>query len=780
MYTLNTRAREHIPYLLTHLPWLILLGWLTNITWFLTDDAFISFRYARNLLEGHGLVFNPGEYVEGYSNFLWVLELAALWGLFGLQPEHAAPWLSVACTVGTIAAMLWWVAHIPVLHNQRLVAWMAMGLVCSSATFAAWTSAGGLETRQFTLFIVLGVVCLGLYRHSPWGLLAASLSLTAAAYTRPEGPLFAALSFAWFAIQYILTNRRLPWRELTILVMPFVLLVAAHYLFRYSYYGEWLPNTYYAKHVRPWYESGFRYLSAAALDTGLYLLLPLTCLTMWTRWQKYQDGTYALVLLYVVVHMAYLLRIGGDHFEYRPLDFYWPLLAVPAAAAIVQIGTVIAGRIRVGWIGGISSYQVWALLLFLPVLFYTSAIQGIWLVKDHPLLERIFQQGTEGNVQNVAPTENNNENNEESTQRLHAGIPGTPLIVPQRYRYLVPPGLLQILMISRDMHSQLDKTVALSVLAHREFTNTFLQAWKPYETMARGVIPDDALIAFKGVGIMPYYLPDLKIVDLYGLTDTTIARTPVTRPNYARKIAHDRWPAPGYLEERGVNLQIHPAAFSEAQALALANYALQVGPELWMPFDSHDHQWVVERFADRDLRTRAVPDLTDPAGNRFFLDGHVYIGEQFLARFENGLDGWRVEGEVVIRNVYDSYQNRLLTLGNSGFSFLTSFHPNLNTIGKALSPQFSARADQYLVFLFAGSGHDNIGVRLWADGEEVAVWHGQHPERFALGVYPLAAVAAKRLQLELFDDELENFDDELDSGISISLDHVMLARRIRQ
>ena len=780
---MNTRAREHIPYLLAHLPWLILLGWLTNITWFLTDDAFISFRYVRNLLEGHGLVFNPGEYVEGYSNFLWVLELAALWGLFGLQPEHAAPWLSVACTVGTIAAMLWWVAHIPALHNRGLVAWMAMGLVGSSVTFAIWTSAGGLETRQFTLFIVLGVVCLSLYRHSPWGLLAASLSLTAAAYTRPEGPLFAALSFAWFAIQYILTNRRLPWRELTILVMPVVLLVAAHYLFRYSYYGEWLPNTYYAKHVRPWYESGFRYLSAAALDTGLYLLLPLTCLTMWSRWQKYRDGTYALVLLYVVVHMNYLLRIGGDLFHYRPLDFYWPLLAVPAAAAIVQIGTVIAGRIRVGWIGGgrISSYQVWALLLFLPVLFYAGAIQGIWLAKDSALLERIFRQSTEDNVQNVAPTENNNENNEESTQRLYAGVPGTPLLVPQRYRYLVPPGLLRILSVSRDLRyqSHIQHQVAAPIDIHQWFINKVLPEWKPYEAMARGVIPDDALMAIGSVGVMPYYLADLRIIDLFGLTDATIARTPSLKTNQKRKIAHDRWPAPGYLEERGINLKIHPAAFSEAQALALANYALQVGPELWMPFDSSDHQWVVERFADRDLRTRVVPDPTDPAGNRFHLDGHVYIGEQFLARFENGLDGWRVEGEVVpYHNVYDLYTDRMLMLEN-GLGVLTTSYPE-KRVGKALSPQFSARADQYLVFLLAsGSGYDkvgrydNVGVRLWADGEEVMVWRGQHAARFALVVYPLAAVADKRLQLELFDYEIDDYS-------FISLSHVMLARRIRQ
>ena len=173
--------------ILPYLPWLALLVWLASVAWFLCDDAFISFRYVRNLLEGHGLIFNPGEYVEGYSNFLWVLELAAIWWALGVAPEAAAPWLSVAFTAGTVAAMLWWIARLPLLRHRGLVAWIALGLVCASATFAVWTSGGGLETRQFTFIVVLAVMCLSLYRDSRRGLLAASLSLAAAALTRPEG-----------------------------------------------------------------------------------------------------------------------------------------------------------------------------------------------------------------------------------------------------------------------------------------------------------------------------------------------------------------------------------------------------------------------------------------------------------------------------------------------------------------------------------------------------------------------------------------------------------------
>ena len=49
------------------------------------DDSFISFRYALNLIEGSGLVYNPGERVEGYSNLLWTL-LVALWMRLGADP----------------------------------------------------------------------------------------------------------------------------------------------------------------------------------------------------------------------------------------------------------------------------------------------------------------------------------------------------------------------------------------------------------------------------------------------------------------------------------------------------------------------------------------------------------------------------------------------------------------------------------------------------------------------------------------------------------------------
>ena len=70
--------------------------------------------------------------------------------------------------------------------------------------------------------------------------------------------------------------------------------------------------------------------------------------------------------------------------------------------------------------------------------------------------------------------------------------------------------------------------------------------------------------------------------------------------------------------------------------------------------------------------------------------------------------------------------------------------------GKALSPKFTATADQYLVFLIAGGRGEGVGLRLLANGAEVAVWNGLNTEKFELIVHPLAYVAGKSLQLELF------------------------------
>ena len=344
---------------------------------------------------------------------------------------------------------------------------------------------------------------------------------------------------------------------------------------------------------------------------------------------------------------------------------------------------------------------------------------------------------------------------------------------------LAAPGMDALVAVSNDLRASLvQNSVAVRFAFHRKIADRRINRYQPYENMERGIIPDDAVMAYGAVGITPYYLSELTIVDMFGLTDAVTARIPSKHPNSAREMAHDRQPPPGYLEERGVNIEIHMAADTAERALARAQYAVQIGPDLWMPFDSPDAQWVFSRFSKQTLSWNAPSFFskthpTIPSDNQFLHpDGIPLSGERFIGDFESGMNGWRIEGNAVTNHAdFELYQEQRDIIGNIGPSFLTSYHPTDGDIpmGSASSPEFAAEADQYLAFLIAGGMGDGVGARLLSDGEEVAVWRGENTEHFRPVIYPLAELAGKTLQLQLFDNESGGWGH-------IMLDHVLILR----
>lgn len=83
------------------------------------DDAYITYRYARNLIQGHGFVFNPGEYVLGTTAPLHGLLLAALGVFFNDLPV-------VANVVGFISAFI--LAYLMFLISSH-VGWPRAGII---------------------------------------------------------------------------------------------------------------------------------------------------------------------------------------------------------------------------------------------------------------------------------------------------------------------------------------------------------------------------------------------------------------------------------------------------------------------------------------------------------------------------------------------------------------------------------------------------------------------------------------------------------------------------
>jgi hypothetical protein len=308
---------------------------------FLCDDAFISFRYARNLAEGHGLVFNPGfERVEGFTNPSWVLLLGAL-AAAGAPPEVAANVLTLLLTVAlfwlvTSRSLAWlppgtprWVAALP-------VAWLAV-----TRSIAVW-STSGLETRLFEVLVVGGVfgvvdqvlaVRRGATEGAPWP--AAALGL--AAWTRPDGLLIGGVTLAC-AGGFLAARTRLTVRSVLRHGGTFGLAVGALFAARLAYYGTWLPNTYYAKvDGKTWWGMGGRYLAAFALEYGVLLWVPAIVLGVVACLRARRLEIPVLFAAAVLPHAAYVASIGGDHFEYRPLDLYFPFAFVILALGIAAL-----------------------------------------------------------------------------------------------------------------------------------------------------------------------------------------------------------------------------------------------------------------------------------------------------------------------------------------------------------------------------------------------------------------------------------------------------------
>lgn len=106
-----------------------------------SDDAYISYRYARNLSDGIGLVWNPGEHVEGYSNFLWVAILAGL-NKLGADIVESGRWLGYALAI--VAGLATYMLSRDLLEGEagRIAGLVAALLLAASGSWSLWATGG--------------------------------------------------------------------------------------------------------------------------------------------------------------------------------------------------------------------------------------------------------------------------------------------------------------------------------------------------------------------------------------------------------------------------------------------------------------------------------------------------------------------------------------------------------------------------------------------------------------------------------------------------------------
>jgi len=235
---------------------LLALAWagLTAPDW-TTDDAYISFRYARNLVDGHGLVFNQGERVEGYTNFLWTLWIAA--GLkSGFSAEGWSRFWGLLSYLGAILLLL--VNHRRLRAEFKEARWLLPLAGLGAAAIADWNifAASGLETAPFTFLILAGFLIVVRYPERPRVLALAGLVFGLACLIRQDGVLVAFVTGL-----FVLRHGRPRLRSALAFGASWALIAIPFLIWRVGYYGDLFPNSYYAKSAYlTWYTQGWHYV----------------------------------------------------------------------------------------------------------------------------------------------------------------------------------------------------------------------------------------------------------------------------------------------------------------------------------------------------------------------------------------------------------------------------------------------------------------------------------------------------------------------------------------
>lgn len=273
---------------------------------FFQDDSYVILRYAHNLLEGNGLTFNPSEAVEGYTELLWTLLVAA--GLAAHLP--AIGLMKVLSMIFAVLALitLWLCARLQI--GKPILNAVPSLFLAVNPSFVLW-SQGGLGTTLFAFLILTHFYGLLRYFASPTrsNLCITSLSMMLAIFSRPEAVIYLGISAMTLLIK---AHRNRRWLDVGIFLGASLTALIALYAFRLSYYSDFYPNTYYAKvsnNPMQWVHGAMEfYKGVVQVDFNfIFLLIPL-CLLFRRRLSL---GTVWL-LAAIVMHTIYYIRIGTD------------------------------------------------------------------------------------------------------------------------------------------------------------------------------------------------------------------------------------------------------------------------------------------------------------------------------------------------------------------------------------------------------------------------------------------------------------------------------------
>jgi arabinofuranosyltransferase len=595
---------------------LAVLAWMRRWS---SEDAYIYFRVADNLLAGHGPVFNIGERVEAYTGPLW---LAVLTVGRAIVPDRVAiEWIAVGLgLVLTVAGLAAAVAGAWRLWAPRAAGAAAdldgrgtplalpLGALVIAALPPFWDFAtSGLETGlafgwlggSFLGLVVLreasaaGRTGAGWRRHAPYAL-AAAIGL--GPLVRPDLALVAAV----FLVLLVVVDRPRSALRAGGLVAAAVLLPLAHQILRMGYFAALSPNTALAKEAgAAFWGRGFAYLLNFIDPSALWIgVAPLLAFAAWAGRGLWRGGERERALLVAgpilagALHALFVVRVGGDYMHAR-------LLLPSLFAALLPVAVVVTSR-RVVAAALAAVVVPWALVCGLSLRAHSQPPKDRKQLQTHDERRRYARWGYAHPV----------------TLADLAVAPGRRVALQARQGYL-----LRSLAGRR-------RAVVLAFSARR---NDFGERERVPLPLTRVVprpnLPERVVALAGSVGRVGYAAgPDVYIADANGLADVIAARMrlPRYRTSYP---GHEKYLPPAWVLARfavpatpaGARwLETEPQVVAARRALAcrplrdlIAATSAPLTPERFLDNAAYAVRSRSLRFSDNPLR--AERQLCGPA-----------------------------------------------------------------------------------------------------------------------------------------------------------------------
>ncbi len=323
---------------------------------FIQDDAYTSLRYVKNFLEGKGLVFNEGERVEGYTNFLWIMILSGIEFLnhnlnLALDLEKTAQLLSI---IFSICVLILTYTLSKMINREsesesalariinELKNLLPVFLLAFSTPMVYW-GVSAMETNLFVFLVLLSIIFYIKGDKGKPNLTFVTVSVLNS-LLRPEGLIFFALIIFHKIVSNILEGEKqkiisIIFDKIIIKeILFFFIPLCAYVIFRLVYYGYPLPNTFYAKteFTFQFLQRGINYFydfARSYLLYGFVLILPIILFK-----NKNTNREFTLLFGITILWIVIVILIGGDvlpiHRFFLPI---MPLIMILFVKAVVEI-----------------------------------------------------------------------------------------------------------------------------------------------------------------------------------------------------------------------------------------------------------------------------------------------------------------------------------------------------------------------------------------------------------------------------------------------------------